>query len=91
LNPDDIGIVYDGWVAQYRYQAGDLVGFLQTDDVYECLLEAFCQYHPTEDSIGAIGWGSTFFRVPEGTSDNSPPTIYWDGRNAHQWIAGDIV
>jgi hypothetical protein len=79
LNPAELGIVYNGWSAQNRYQSGDLIGFSTTDTVYKCLFEAFCQYHPTEDSNGAIGWESTFFRVPDGVAENTPPKIVFDG------------
>lgn len=81
---------YGEWNSTYRYQVNDLIGFNSTNEVFECLTSSLCQYNVTTDS-GSLGWSSTFYRVPEGAEMNVPPTIYFDGSEAHQWIAGDIA
>jgi hypothetical protein len=89
LNPADMATVYGGWLSSYRYRKGYLVGFATSDAVYECTTETFCQFHPTEDSNGALGWSNTFFRVP--TVTPNPPVIYYDASTPHQWLTGDKV
>ena len=87
LNPSGIDTqVYTDWESYYRYQAGDLISDSSTDSVYECVLESFCQYSPTEDPLGAYGWDLTFYRVPDSASSKIPSTFYYTNGAAHMWI-----
>ena len=85
---DDSWVVYNDFIELYRYILNDYITKIDSNQVYICFDETYCQLDPLAP-MGEKGWGLTQYASPNLVDLYTPKFRYFVG--SHQWLKGDIA